>query len=46
MKFTKGLIIGSLLTAGALMMCAEDYTMNTKKMTKKGRQFAKKMGLM
>lgn len=46
MKFTKGLIIGGLITAGVLMMCSEDYTMNTKKMTKKGKQFARKMGLM
>lgn len=46
MKFTKGLIIGGLITAGILMMCSDDYSMNTKKMTKKGRQFARKMGLM
>ena len=46
MKFTKGLIIGGLLTAGVLMMCSEDSAMNTKKMTKKGKQFARKMGLM
>ena len=46
MKFTKGLIIGGLITAGVLMMCSEDYPMNTKKMTKKGKQFARKMGLM
>ena len=46
MKFTKGLIIGSLLTAGALMMWADDCNVNTKKMTKKGKQFARKMGLM
>lgn len=46
MKFTKGLIIGGLITAGVLMMCSEDYSMNTKKMTKKGKQFARKMGLM
>ena len=46
MKFTKGLLIGGLITAGVLMMCSEDYNMNTKKMTKKGRQFAQKMGLM
>lgn len=43
MKFTKGLIIGGLLTAGVLMMCSEDC--NTKKVTKKGKQFARKMGL-
>ena len=29
MKFTKGLIIGGLITAGGLMMCSEDFTMNT-----------------
>ena len=46
MKFTKGLIIGGLLTAGVLMMCSDDWNMNPKKMTKKGKQFARKMGLM
>ncbi len=46
MKFTKGLLIGSLLTAGVLMMWSDDSTMNTKKMTKKGKQFARKMGLL
>lgn len=45
MKFTKGLIVGGLLTAGILMMWSDDSQMNTKKMTKKGKQFAKKMGL-
>lgn len=47
MKFTKGLIWGSLITAGILMVCAEKdmMNMNTKKMTKKGKQFARKMGL-
>lgn len=48
LKFTKGIIIGSLLTAGALLVCAESdkiMNMNTKKMTKKGKQFAKKIGL-
>ncbi len=48
MKFAKGIIIGSLLTAGALLVCAESdkmMNMTPKKMTKKGKQFAKKMGL-
>lgn len=45
MKFTKGLIVGGLLATGLLMMCSDDYNMNTKKMTKKGKQFARKMGL-
>ncbi len=43
MKFTKGLIIGSVITAGAIWMYADDF--NTKKMMKKGRQMIKKMGI-
>lgn len=45
MKFTKGLLIGGLVTAGILMMCSDDYMKSSKKMTKKGKQFARKMGL-
>lgn len=47
MKFAKGILWGSLITAGILMLCAENdiMNMNTKKMTKKGKQFARKMGL-
>lgn len=44
MKFTKGIIIGSMVTAGIMMMYADD--MNTKKMMKKGKQFMRKMGIM
>ena len=44
MKFTKGMIIGSVITAGVMMMYA-DNNMNTKKLIKKGKQFAKKMGI-
>lgn len=48
MKFTKGLILGGLVTAGILMMYSESdmMTKNKKKMIKKGKQFAKKMGIM
>lgn len=46
MKFTKGLIVGGLITAGLLMMCSDDCSVNTKKMTKKGKQFARKIGIM
>ena len=48
MKFTKGLILGGLVTAGILMMYPESdmMTKNKKKMIKKGKQFAKKMGVM
>lgn len=45
MKFTKGIIIGSMITAGIMMMCADD-NMNTKKMMKKGKQLMRKMGIM
>ena len=47
MKFTKGLLVGGLVTAGLLMMYSESDMMNKvkKKMIKKGRQFAKKMGV-
>ena len=48
MKITKGLILGGLVTAGILMMYSESdmMTKNKKKMIKKGKQFAKKMGVM
>ena len=44
MKFTKGMIIGSVITAGVMMMYA-DNSMNTKKIMRKGKQLAKKMGI-
>lgn len=45
MKFVKGLVIGGLITTGILMMWSDD-NMTTKKMTKKGKRWAKKMGMM
>lgn len=45
MKFTKGIIIGSMLTAGIMMMYA-DNNMDTKKIMKKGKQLMRKMGIM
>lgn len=45
MKFTKGMILGGIITAGVMMMYA-DNNMNTKKMMKKGKQIARKMGIM
>ena len=45
MKFTKGMIIGSVITAGIMMMYA-DNNMNTKKIMKKGKQLVRKMGIM
>lgn len=45
MKFVKGLLIGGLITTGVLMMWS-DNDMSTKKMARKGKQWAKKMGMM
>ena len=44
MKFTKGIIIGSMITAGIMMMYTDN--MDTKKMMKKGKQIMRKMGIM
>lgn len=46
MKFVKGIMIGGLLTTGLMMMYAENDRMNKKTLMKKGKQFAKKMGIM
>ena len=44
MKFTKGIIIGSMITAGVMMMYSD--SVDTKKMLKKGKQMMRKMGIM
>ena len=44
MKFIKGLVIGGLITTGVLMMWSDD-NMSSKKMAKKGKRWAKKMGM-
>lgn len=46
MKFIKGIMIGGLITTGLVMMYTESGMANKKKMTKKGKQWAKKMGIM
>ncbi len=45
MKFVKGMMIGTLISAGMLMMYNETNNASKKKMMKKGKQFAKKMGI-
>ena len=45
MKFIKGVMIGGLITTGLVMMYTESGMMDKKKMMKKGKQFARKMGL-
>ena len=44
MKFTKGMIMGSMITIGVMMMYTDN--MDTKKMMKKGKQLMRKMGIM
>ena len=47
MKFVKGMMKGGLITTGLVMMYAESVgAMDKKKMLKKGKKMAKKMGIM
>lgn len=46
MKFVKGMLIGGIVTAGIAMMYAETMDQNKRRMMKKGKQFAKKMGIL
>ena len=46
MKFVRGMVVGSLISAGVALMCTEKMQPNRKKMVKMGKQFAKKMGIM
>ena len=46
MRFIEGMLVGSLVTVGATLMYTNVILKNdTKKMMKKGKQFARKMGL-
>lgn len=46
MKFIKGVMIGGIITTGLIMMYTENNIMNKKKIMKRGKQVAKKMGIM
>lgn len=46
MKFVKGIIIGGAATIGAVMMYKEMSGRNRRQMIKKGKQFAKKIGVL
>lgn len=46
MKFVKGMIMGGIISAGAMMMYNEMSGKNKKQMIKKGKQFARKMGIL
>lgn len=46
MKFIKGLVVGGLITTGMIMIWNDNNTnINTKKITKTGKKWAKKMGI-
>lgn len=45
MKFIKGMLLGGAATLGAIMMYNEMSNKSKKQMMKKGKQFAKKMGI-
>ncbi len=46
MKFVKGIVIGGIATAGAMMMYKEMSGRSKKNMVKKGKQFARKLGIL
>lgn len=46
MKFVKGMVMGTIISAGVMMMYNDGMGRNKNKMIKKGKQFAKKMGIM
>ena len=45
MKFVKGMFIGGLVTTGIMMMYLENENKAKRKMIKKGKRFAKKLGV-
>ena len=46
MKFIKGMIMGTVVSAGAMLAYKEMSGKSKKQMIKKGKQFAKKMGIL
>ena len=45
MKFMKGVMIGTIVSAGAIWMYSEVSGKDKKKMMKKGKKFLKEMGM-
>ena len=45
MRFIKGMLIGTAISAGVIMMYNEASNKNKKKMMKKGKKFLKDMGM-
>ena len=46
MKFIKGMIMGGIVSAGAMMMYKEMSGRSKKQMIRKSKQFAKMMGIL
>ena len=46
MKFENSNLVGGLLSAGVAMIYAGTMEQNKKKVMKKGKQFAKKLGIL
>ena len=46
MKFVKGMFIGGLVTTGIMMMYLENENKAKRKMIKKGKKLARKMGIL
>ena len=46
MKFVKGMVIGTMVSAGIAMMYMETTNRTRKNLMKKGKQVAKKMGIL
>lgn len=46
MKFIKGLIVGTAISAGAWMILSETTRSGKNKMIKQGKKFIKNMGMM
>lgn len=42
MKFVKGMVIGSIVSAGIIMLCNENMNVNKKRIIRKGKQYDKK----
>lgn len=44
MKFAKGVMVGTLVSAGIMLMYSETMGKDSKKFMKKGKKFIKQMG--
>jgi len=45
MRFVKGVMLGTIITASAMLLYSENIDDEKKKMIKKGKQFARKIGI-